>query len=813
MKLPALPFLKKEPPKEYFLALLLQEELLTAVVFEETNGVMHTIGEGRKLFPVPLDDTSFEEILDAADKAISQAESALPNGVQSHKTIFGVKEGWTENLQIKKEHLATLKQLCTELDLQPIGFLVFAEAIAHLLQKQEGAPVSGIFIEMGSTHMLATLLRAGRVIASQQASVSTDLPTAVDSLLAQFTDVEILPSRIIVLDTKNRPNLERQFLNHSWSKQLPFLHVPQITMLTEEFASLAILFGTATQMGFAMPNFPQTRIKTPAQPIQDFSGREEQEGIHEDGSSLADKAQTNTDETLGPEDEGETNKEATTENEDNEYAAEESNSQGASADNFGFVQESDVLETLPHSPKAFHPKHIPEGESEDEFADETFADIPEEVKEDEERSMLPGLGAQGVMITEGMKKVLASLKRLPVSKVTASAKKLPGMIAPEGQSLNLKLLAMPAVIILIIAGILWYFLGVKATATLILNPKTVEASQDVTFSTTDNTNLDSNIIGGTIMPVQEDGKVSTNATGQKAIGNKAKGTLTIYNIDSASHTLSSGTQVTSSNGLKFTLDNSVTVASGSSDPTNPSAGTGSVNVTASDIGTDYNLPSGTKFTVSGQDSALIAAKNANAFSGGTKQTVTVVSQADLDKLVKDLTSSLSDKAKQDMQKSIGGDKAVLPDFVSTDLSNKQFDHIVGDQTSTVNLSATISFEALTYSQADVNKLAQQVIASKNTDGNINTDKLAVNIQNPTVSKDGKSVTATLAIKGGLLPKIDTTSIAERLTGKSFDQATNILSDIPQLASVKASLSPNLFFLPHTFPHIASHIMVGIASNE
>src|SRR5579872_6983597 len=115
MKLPSLSFLKKASPKEYFLALLLQDEMLRAIVFEENNGVITTIGEGKSILPAPLDDTSFEELLNASDKAISTAESSLPSNVQSHKTIFGVKEDWTEDLQISKDHLATLKKLCDEL--------------------------------------------------------------------------------------------------------------------------------------------------------------------------------------------------------------------------------------------------------------------------------------------------------------------------------------------------------------------------------------------------------------------------------------------------------------------------------------------------------------------------------------------------------------------------------------------------------------------------------------------------------------------------------------------------------------------------
>lgn len=804
MKLPTLPFLKKQQPSEYYLALLLEEKMLRAVVFEESNGIMNTIGEGKQPLPVPLDDTSFEELLDAADKAISKAESTLPEGVQSHKTIFGVKQDWTENLQISKDHLSTLKKLCDELDLQPIGFLVFAEAIAHLLQKEEGAPVSGILVEIGTKHIIATLLRAGRVAATQQIPIEDDIPKAVDKLLAQFTEVEILPSRIILLDIEKRPRLAQQLSNHSWSKQLPFLHVPQVTPLKEGFETLAVLFGTASQMGFAMSDMPSTRLKQAPKPMIEIQEKESAEPREEAEEEKLPQPEGTPEEVAEEEKTEQESEEPSPEMEDEDEIPEKS----LKGDNFGFVKDQDVLESVPQNPKAFHPKNIPEDETEDEFADETFADIPEEVKEDEERSKLPGLGSSAVMLTSGMQKVLGNIKKLPLSSLLGSIKTI---IPGRGNGLNLKLLAIPVFIILLILGGIWYFFGVKATATLLINPKNVEASQSVTFSSTDNTNLDSSIIGGTVVPIQEDGKVSTDATGKKDIGDKAKGTVTIYNNDDSSHTISAGSTITSANGLKFVTAKDVTVASASGDifsGTKP--GTQSVDVTAANIGTEYNLPSGTKFAVG--SSTVIAAKNDNAFSGGTKKSVTVVAQADLDKLTQDLTQSLSDKANQDMQKN-GGGKELLPVFLSTDISNKQFDQKIGDEASSVNLSATISFQALSYTKTDLTALGQKILEKNNNNDNVASNNLTTDIQDTTVSKDGKSVAAKLSVKAGLLPKVDTSQVAKRLAGKSFDQAAEILSDIPQLASVKATLSPNLFFLPHIFPRMASHIMVGVAANE
>src|SRR3990172_6833585 len=101
MKLPIGNFFEKKTDSEYFLTLTLRNERATAVVFEKTSGRVKVVGKGEKEF----------------------------------------------KRKIKKEYLGKLKKISDSLDLKPMGFLVVTEAISHLLQKEEGAPVSAILCE------------------------------------------------------------------------------------------------------------------------------------------------------------------------------------------------------------------------------------------------------------------------------------------------------------------------------------------------------------------------------------------------------------------------------------------------------------------------------------------------------------------------------------------------------------------------------------------------------------------------------------------------------------------------------------------
>jgi len=102
MKLP-FSFGKKET-KNYFLALLLQDEKVGSVVFEESGGKIHVVSRAEEHFAASLEHATFEEWLDNIDKVVSVAESSLPEGIHLQKTVFGVKQDWIEEGKLTAGH-------------------------------------------------------------------------------------------------------------------------------------------------------------------------------------------------------------------------------------------------------------------------------------------------------------------------------------------------------------------------------------------------------------------------------------------------------------------------------------------------------------------------------------------------------------------------------------------------------------------------------------------------------------------------------------------------------------------------------------
>lgn len=768
MNLPFIKNFKKKILPSYFLVLVLRDEKVNAVIFQELEERVTIVGLREEHFSNSIDETSSEEFLQTLDKAISHAESALAENMEVQKTIFGVKEGWTQNDQIKKEYLAKLKKASEELGLIPIGFLVISQAVSHLLQKEEGAPISAIITEVNRKSVTATLVIAGRNIETKSSEIHESIPFTVDNLLKQFNVPEILPSRIVIFNGEE--DLSQEFISHSWSKSLPFLHLPQITNLPPGFDAKAVLFGAATQMGFEIlaKDIPK--------------------------ESIVDKELAENPKASGAESPLEEREVAGTETYKN-----------IGTQNFGFVKDIDVAK-IPAEPKMSWTSQDREFQKLQGFEKE-LESIPQ-IREKESTNTKHTKGINIVLLLAKstsigvLGTIFVALKRINIKNILSILTR-----APEGKLTTIVL----ATLILIIALTASYFLFLKATITITVDPKITKVNKNILFSTINRTDSSKNIIRGEFVTISQDGSISTGTTGKKDVGTPAKGAVTMFNSESTSKTLAEGTVLKTLNGLEFTLDSRTfikAVASHSADETVTPEKT-QANVTASQLGKESNLPSGTKFSVASFDTSDLIAKNDNPFSGGTKKEVTIVSKSDETKLEGELPKQLENKAKSDLAKQIGQEKALLPVFISTSLSKKSLNVKVGDEATQVTLTGTVEFQGILYDKNDLISFSKSLLekdvpeAQKVDYNNIKTSVLDIKNEND------EEIEASLNIKALLLPKIDETKLTKEVKGKSFKTAEGILYKLPQVSDIDIYFSPKLPFLPKNLPVREKNIKILI----
>lgn len=745
MKLPfALPHFKKQGKPEYFLALLLRDEKVSAVILEELVGKIRTVGSHEEFFSTSIEQIREEEWLSVLDKAISKAEESLPNAIETHKTVFGVKEEWVEDSRIKKEYLTRLKKASEELDLSPLGFLIINEAIVHLIQQEEGAPVTAILADIGKQNVSISLVRGGKVIETKHALIEENVPHTVDELLKQLSAPEVLPSRLLLLDSDLGEELSQMFIAHQWSKSLPFLHVPQISVLPKSFDGRAVVFGAAKQMGFDI--LETAGFTEGLKPIDNNKAIEIQE-----------KPVSATD------------------------SAEESQSDSS----FGFVLNEDI------------------------------ARIDADRMNEEDDSLSIVNTAKEKPVEETVEPEASDIKRVTSnmpSFVKGTLQKIRIPKIPPLPSDNKIILIPPIVFILLIGSVLFYIFAMKASVTIAVSPTVVEDKASIIFSTSSANDFTKQTITARPIDLSLEGNLTANVTGKKDVGEKAKGTVTLYNSSEGKKVLPQGTVIVSSNGLEFLLDKEVVIASSSGDIfSGIKAGTAQVSVTAKTIGTESNLPSSSKFTI--DNSTTLAAKNDEAFSGGSKKTVTVVDKKDIDALLSKLPKELEKKAKEEIEKKIESDEVLIPIFTNIVIGKKEFDRDVGEEAKTVKVTGKVVFTAMAYKKSDFLSFSQSLLRSKMAKNQTLSKEGVKGLLSDIKKVDEKQVKSVLAAKASLFPEISKDELVSKIVGKSSDETIKIIQKLPQIESVEISYFPKIPFIPEFLPRIKKNITLMIQMNE
>ncbi len=778
MKLPIPSFLgSKKRSSDYYLALILTDEKASAVILQAEDGNLKKISTHEEFFTTTVEDLGLEEFITVVDKTISHAEEVLPPNIETHQTVFGVKDKWveTETKKIKKEYLEKLKKVCDALDLSPIGFMVTTEAVTHLMQDEEGAPLSAVFAEIGKKHVTLHLLRGGKIIETVNSLLHESAPATVDKLLSHFT-VPVLPARIILFLTKPDESASQTFIKHHWSKSLPFLHMPQVTVLPPGFDRRAVMYGAATQMGFTVVETAHASLPK----VEPSEASQEEEPTHKDENLEENEKETAYD-----------NLQPVTETQ--------------AGEDFGFVVDQDADG---NSPPTHHEKN-PETETDHtpvhhtgHMQEHETPKVHHEAAEDRDEKHH---GERHDSEASNISK-LPSFAFLKNVKIPSMSGVLGGL---KGRKSLLKIIIPIVAIILLFIGIsLFYIYNVSATVTLTVSPNMVDQEETVVFSTTSPSDFSKKVIAAQNITAAIDGEASTDATGKKDVGEKARGNVTLYNNSEGTVNLNTGAELKASNGQIFVLDRDVRIASASGDifsGTKP--GTSQASVTAKDLGTEGNLPSGTKLAVGSNNT--IAAKNDNAFSGGSKKNVTVVSKNDLAKLRADIPKSLRSQAQSKLSELANSNETVLPLVGNATLQKEKFDKKEGDEAKKVTLRATVMFSGISYQNDQLKDYAQTVLKNKYAQD----VTFAPNSINATVKtakqKDTKSAESTVTLQAGLLPKINPQDVIENVKDKSLGQAQETLGNLPQVTKTDITFSPPVPLLPNLFPRLPKQIAVEV----
>lgn len=722
MKLPELPFLKKKAAEEFYIALLFKPKNVISVLLNNKEGNLSILST--KSVSLDLDSASTEDMISACDEAISSIELSLDDGEKLEKTIFSVPYSWTQdNGEIKKERLAQLKKLSVELALKPMGFIITIEALIKYFQDKEGVPLTAIFVEETQNKVFLYLVKGGNIVEVQSGEIAEEVEKAVEHTLKKVENFDKLPPKMILLYHDDIEARQQNFLNFPWNKDLPFMHLPQISLMEKGFENEAVVDAIASQMNV----------------------------------NLSDKVEVAGAEIIGGE------------------ASEIANDK----ETFGFMKERDT---------AFIQEEY-ENEKNDDVKINDSSQKRKENVESEDFSEESPIGA-----------ITASVMSLPgrLVSVTRGGIRMPSRL----RSLFIPIAAVAIFLVFMIAYFLFFL---RADVVVFLKGEVVKDEVVVNLSEEDDTSYSEKILRIDAIEQEVSGKVSKETTGVEEVGESAKGEVTILSSLSQTSTIDKGTVLTSSNGLNFTLDDNVNIASSSgvSDIKSVKA-----KVTAEAIGKEYNLPSGTKFSVEGYSSTSVEAKNDVAFAGGTKEEKKIVAEEDLSSLEDSLIEDLFENAVSAAREKVGDDEEIISVLLDSSIEEENYSADAGDEASSINLEATVKYTLGVYKKEEAEKFINDARGGEAPEGLVISEEDS-QISLNEIDQTGDRISGKLVYEVLYRPDTKLDNLSNEVKGKTVNGAIEYVKSLEGVSDASVVFKNKLPLLPSILPVNGNHIEVKL----
>lgn len=247
-------------------------------------------------------------------------------------------------------------------------------------------------------------------------------------------------------------------------------------------------------------------------------------------------------------------------------------------------------------------------------------------------------------------------------------------------------------------------------AEIIVTPITEELREEVEIEVV--LSDEHNSISGELIEISKKESKTVETTGTKNVGERATGTITVYNEwDSNPQPLVTGTRFVS-DGKIFKTKSDVNVPGTTVSGGNIVPGTANVNVEASEAGDVYNIGSAT-FTIPGlpaEKQAKIYGKSSGPMSGGSTKSVKVVSGSDIDSAKTALNEKMLTSAREDLQKE-AGDKKMLEAAIKDEAAKEELSAQEGAETNELTVTSSKTYWVVVFLEEETKDEMEQKIGS------------------------------------------------------------------------------------------------------
>jgi len=382
---------------------------------------------------------------------------------------------------------------------------------------------------------------------------------------------------------------------------------------------------------------------------------------------------------------------------------------------------------------------------------------------------------------------------------------------PNFEQFRMRLFLIIGAVILLIVGWFWAFVvAPKARVVIKTDTSTETVTADFTAQTdTETLNLESKILPAKTQEIKKSDNQIVPATGQKDLGDRSKGTMTVFNCTDANVSVPAGTTFAdTTTGLSFSSNEAVTVpfsdfTSGGTCKKNHSA---SVAVTATQAGDKYNLSGGRSYTSS---FASTVSGTGSAMTGGTSRIVKVVGQADLD-TAKQKIAEKNQTVSEELRAALTEQGMIgITDTLTNDEPKVTSSPKLSEEAAEVTVTVEITYKMLGIKQDDLKNLinaeaARQIDIEKQTVTDTGLNAIIFRLG----EKKGASQKMSLQTVATIGPKLDGDALKKAILGKKRGEAEGIIGNRPGVKEVRIDYSP--FWVTKT-PKSAKKITIIIES--
>lgn len=369
---------------------------------------------------------------------------------------------------------------------------------------------------------------------------------------------------------------------------------------------------------------------------------------------------------------------------------------------------------------------------------------------------------------------------------------------------------IPLVVVLFLVGFLYYRFAPFVRATIFIESKPVEVEK--TF--TGNENINEINFENLEIPIKKETVTKSvsdtvEATGTAFRGEKATGQVRVLYINTESGgcpegeetiSLSQGHKITTQDGSKsYILTGNLTAACNDYSI---------VSVEALEVGEEYNIESGVLFSVSDYNQENVYATNSAAFTGGSKEEYTVLSQKDVNSKVEELTKLAKEEAESSLT-DIGNGWEIIDSTINSKVKDGSIKSAaaIGTETTTSDVSLEVEASATYYYTQGVDEGLNNLLTEAAKNQNLFESEEGLNLtltgdieKDLSVKETDGNVEITLTASSSVEPSVNKEKIVETLQGMSWEEGREYLNNL----TFTSDTNPTVLFEPESFPKNFRH---------